>query len=78
MLQQMLRMVNTVLRIVNSYSRFLYVIYPTGLFVEVTSTYTHLMTCSIMCLLHTQVKAMAVVVVLLRVAVLVVSVRLQE
>jgi hypothetical protein len=55
-------------------------LHPTGLFVEVTETYTHLMTCSVMCLLHTQVKAMAVVVVvvLLRRAVQVVSGRLHE
>jgi hypothetical protein len=82
-LQQMLRMVSTVLQSVNSYSLFLCVLYPTGLFVEVTITFTHLMTFSVMCLLHTQVKAMVVVVVVvvvvvLRVVVQVVSVRLRQ
>jgi hypothetical protein len=78
MLQRVVRMVNTVLQNVDSYSHFLCVLYSTGLFVEVTSTFTHLMTFPVMCLLHTQVKAMVVVVVvvLLRVVVQVVSVRL--
>ena len=78
----MVRIINTVLQSVNSYSPFLCVLYSTGLFVEVTSTFTHLMAFSVMCLLHTQVKAtvvvVVVVVVVLRVVVQVVSVRLQE
>ena len=78
MLPRMVRMVNTMLHSINSYSRFLCVLYPTGLFFEVTSTFTHLITFSVMCLLHTQVKAMVVVVVVLRVVVQVVSVRLRQ
>ena len=79
--QRMIRMANTVLQSVNSYSRFLCVLYPTGLFVEVTSKFTHLITFSVMCLLHTQVKAMVVVVVVVvvvRGVVQVVSVRLRQ